>query len=371
MKEIIGRRGFLGKAASTAMVPLMLQGGSERAPAQSQKLSAGTQKTASKKRKIIALEAIWGAGAAPTSQGDRPISWLDETRKPASPERLRAGPDLGEYRLKAMDEVGITMQVISPGQIQAQPSLSTAIDMAKKRNDRFAELIGKHPDRFAGFAALPLQDPKAAADELERGVKQLGLKGTMISAIPNYEKLDEQKWWVLWERAADLGVPIYIHPTDPAPEFLKMYDGQPALLGSTYAWGVETATHAMRVLASGIFDAYPKAIMMLGHIGEGIPALLGRMDREYGNVLPKYKKTKKTLSAYFKENCVITTSSLYYPEALTCAISAIGIDRVCFSDDFPSYYPGRQPLEHFEKTPMSDADREKIYHLNAERILKL
>ena len=126
-----------------------------------------------------------------------------------------------------------------------------------------------------------------------------------------------------------------------------MYDGHPELMGSTYAWGVETATHAMRVMGSGIFDAFPKAIMMLGHIGEGIPALLGRMDREYGNVLPEYRKTEKTLSAYFKENVLITTSSLYYPEALTCAISAIGIDRVLFSGRFSQLLARKEAIGTF------------------------
>lgn len=332
-------------------------------------LAQTAQQKTGRKRKIIALESDWTGG---NYQREPRPSWWANGRKPTSPEQRRAGEDLGDYRIAAMDDVGTTMQVISPQQILQRPTLSEAIGLAKKRNEEFAELIAKHPDRFVGFGCLPLQDPKAAADELERAVKQLGFKGTMIRAIPNYEKLDQEKWWVLWERAADLGVPIYIHPTDPAPEFLKMYDGRPELLGSTYAWGVETATHAMRVLSSGVFDAFPKAIMMLGHLGEGIPILLGRMDREWGNVLPEYRKAKKDkLSAYFKENVVITTSSLYYPEALLCAIAAIGIDRVLYSDDFPNYWPGRKALDHFEATPMSDAEREKIYHLNAERWLKL
>ena len=169
-------------------------------------LSAGTQQKTGTKRKIITFEADWSGGGL--KKEPRP-AWWGNGRKVQPPEMTRAGEDMGEFRLAAMDEVGITMQVISPGQVLQQPTLSEAIDMAKKRNDNFAELIAKHPDRFAGFAALPLQDPKAAADELERGVKKLGLKGTMIRAIPNYEKLDQQKWWVLWERAADLGVPIY------------------------------------------------------------------------------------------------------------------------------------------------------------------
>jgi 2,3-dihydroxybenzoate decarboxylase len=370
MRRVIGRREFFGKAASAAVVPLMLHGGSETAQANRKNLSAQPQQSAKAKIKRIAVEEHWGTAEFAKSQGMTPAPWIYETRLPASPEKTRAMQDLGEVRLADMDEAGITMQVVAAGWIEAQPDLSTAIDMAKKTNDNFAALIGKHPDRFAGFAALPVQDPKASADELERAVKKLGMKGTMISGLPNQEYLDAQRWRVLWERSADLGVPIYIHPADPAPNIMKMYDGRPELLGSTWAWTVETATQALRVIGSGVFDAYPNAILMLGHLGEGLPYLLGRMDGGYSSVAPKYKTLKKTISAYVQENILVTTSSGYRPEALVCAISAMGADRVLFADDYP-HGNAKRAVENFEKTPMSDADREKIYHLNAERWLKL
>jgi predicted TIM-barrel fold metal-dependent hydrolase len=151
---------------------------------------------------------------------------------------------------------------------------------------------------------------------------------------------------------------------------MEMYDGRPELLGSTWAWTVETATQALRVIGSGVFDAYPKAFIMLGHLGEGLPYLLGRIDGGYSSVAPKYKTLKKTFSTYVQENILITTTGPYRPEALVCAINAVGADRVLFADDYPNRSP-KQGVEMFEQTPMSDTDREKIYHLNAEYWLKL
>jgi len=370
MNHRIGRRGFFGKAASAALVPLVLTGRSESTPANSENLSTELQQKAKTKIKRIAVEEHWNSGEPARSTGARPRSWLAETRLPAGPEKARQMADLGEIRLADMDANGIAMQVVTAGSIQALPDVSEAIDMARKRNDRFAELIRKHPDRFAGFAALPLQDPKAAADELERTVKQLGFKGTLISGLPNSEYLDAQKYWVLWESSAALGVPIYIHPADPAPDIMKMYDGRPELLGNTWAWGVETATQALRVIGSSVFDAFPKAMLILGHLGESLPFLLGRLDEGYSTVAPKYKTLKKTLSAYIKENVLVTTSGLYQPEALVCVINAMGEDRVLFADDYP-HVATQLAVEIFEKTPMSDTQREKIYHLNAERWLRL
>jgi 2,3-dihydroxybenzoate decarboxylase len=142
------------------------------------------------------------------------------------------------------------------------------------------------------------------------------------------------------------------------------------LLGNTWTWGVETATQALRVIAAGVFDVYPKATIILGHLGESLPFLLGRMDEGLSSVAPKYKTLKKTLSAYVKENVIITTSGWYQPEALICAVSAIGADRVLFADDYP-HVSTKLAVEMFEKTPMGKSDREKIYHLNAEHWLKL
>lgn len=279
--------------------------------------------------------------------------------------------DFEKFRLSLMDESDITMQVLSSGSpgVQGLVDRETAVAMAQKINDAEAEIIRKYPGRFAGFACLPTQDPKAAADELERTVTQLGFKGAMIQGHTYGEYLDEQKFWVLWERAEALGVPIYLHIMEPSREARKIYEGHPELMGPIWSWGVEAATHALRIIGAGVFDAFPKAILILGHLGESLPYLLGRLDEGYVMAF-KSRKLKRLFSQYIKENFLITTSGKYQPEALVCAISAMGADRILFAADYPWVSP-KEAVEHIERTPISDSDKEKIYHLNAERWLKL
>ncbi len=284
------------------------------------------------------------------------------------------GPRIGDvekFRLPLMDESGISMQVLSTGSpgIQGFEDRDAALSMARKVNDAVAETINKYPGRFAGFAALPTQDPKAAADELERTVTQLGFKGAMIQGHTNGEYLDEEKFWVLWERAEALGVPLYLHIMEPSHEARKIYDGHSELMGPIWSWGVEAATHALRIVGAGVFDAFPKAKLILGHLGESLPYLLGRLDEGYAMSF-KARKLKRLFSEYIKENILITTSGKYQPEALICAVSALGADRVLFAVDYPWVSP-KEGVELVERTPLSDTDKEKIYHLNAERWLKL
>ena len=353
VKQRIGRRSFLGKAAAAAALPLAAR---EAAPA---------SPPASAKR--IAIEEHWTSRDIAALQ--KPRAWLKETRLGTTPGRVQRISDLGELRLSDMDQSGIAMQVIGGTSVQALTDTARAVELAKKSNDEQAALIEKHRNRFAGFASIATQDPKAAADELERAVQKLGFKGAMVGGRANGEFLDLDKYRVLWERAAALEAPIYIHPADPTPDIMNMYDSRPVLYGNTWAWGVETATHALRVIASGVFDAYPKAQIILGHLGESLPCLLGRFDEGLSSVQPASKGIKKVFSAYIKENILVTTSGWYQPEALVCAISALGADRILFATDYP-WVDASLAIRMFEQTPMSAADREKIYHGNAERWLK-
>jgi 2,3-dihydroxybenzoate decarboxylase len=284
------------------------------------------------------------------------------------------GPRIGDFekfRLPLMDESGITMQVLSSGSpgVQGLADPGKAAAMARKINDAGADIIQKYPGRFVGLACLPLQDPKAAADELERTVTQLRFRGAMIQGHTNGEYLDEQKFWILWERAEALGVPIYLHIMEPSHEARKVYEGHPELMGPIWSWGVEAATHALRIIGAGVFDAFPKATLILGHLGESLPYLLGRLDEGYVMAY-RSRKLKRLFSQYIKENILITTSGKYQPEALVCAISAMGVDRILFAADYPWVSP-KEAVEHVERTPISESDKEKIYHLNAERWLKL
>ena len=325
------------------------------------------------KMKRICVEEHWGTPEV----AEIKAKWLARTGLSGSVNAAEipgVGQKIGDFeqfRLPLMDESGITMQVLSSGSPGVQGILDreTAVVMAKRINDAEAEIIRRHPGRFAGFACLPTQDPKAAADELERTVTQLGFKGAMIQGHTNFEYLDEQKFWVLWERAEALGVPIYLHIMEPSREARKIYEGHPELEGPIWSWGVEAATHALRIIGAGIFDAFPKAILILGHLGESLPYLLGRLDEGYVMAF-KARKLKRLFSQYVKENVLITTSGKYQPEALVCAVSAMGADRILFAADYP-WVSLKDAVELVKKTPISDSDKEKIYHLNAERWLKL
>lgn len=227
----------------------------------------------------------------------------------------------------------------------------------------------KHSGRFAGLAALPLQDPVSATDELERAVTQLGFKGALINGHTNGAYLDERKFWGVWERAELLGVPIYLHPADSPSDQMKIYEGYPGLRSAVWNWTVETATHAFRIICSGVFDAYPHATMLLGHMGEALPYTLRRIDDGWKGT-PQRKQIQHLPSYYVKNNVFITTSGNCSTEALLCALLAVSADHILFSTDYP--YAQIDAMAQFVETaPISEIDREKICHLNAERLLKL
>jgi 2,3-dihydroxybenzoate decarboxylase len=280
--------------------------------------------------------------------------------------------DMEEQRIPEMDTYGIATQVLSlnaPG-IQAETDSNEAIKKAKQTNDFLAEITRKHPTRFAGFAALPLQNPGSAADELERAVTQLGFKGAMINGRTNGEFLDEPQFRIVWERAEGLGVPLYLHPgnasSDPDNDF---YKGYPELLGPTWSWGVETATHALRIVFGGVFDEFPRATLILGHLGEMLPYVLQRLDTNEKRDSGK-KGIQKLPSQYIKENMAITTSGHFSQASLLCALLTLGADRILFSVDYP-YASTQEAATFIENAPLSDGDKEKICHLNAERLLGL
>ena len=279
--------------------------------------------------------------------------------------------DFEQFRLPEMDAHEIAMQILSlPAGIQMEADTSEAIKKAKQANDGLAELVCKYPTRFAGLAALPLQDPEVAAEELERAVTQLGLKGAMVNGHTHGEMLDEQKYWVMWERAEALGVPIYLHPGGELPgQVNKIYDGYPELLGPTWNWGCETAAYALRLLFSGIFDAFPQLTLILGHMGEMLPFILWRLDSRV-KISAGKSQIKKPPSQYIKENIWITTSGQAAMEPLQCAMSGLGVDHMLFAVDYP-FENTEDAASFIENAPMSDADKAKICHLNAERLFRL
>ncbi len=283
--------------------------------------------------------------------------------------------DLAEGRLKAMDEAGIDVQVLSlsaPGCEQFSPADGTAL--AKKTNDELAKVIKRYPDRFIGLAALAPQSPGEAADELERAVKELGLNGAKVHSHVGDTYLDDKKYWVIFERAEKLDVPIYIHPTAPHPSLLKAYNDYGfALAGPALGFGAETALQALRLIYSGVFDKYPGLKIILGHLGEGLIFWMDRIDFAFKKpwmgeeLIPKINKRP---SEYIRSNFIVTISGMFATPAVMCVLHEIGADRMMFATDYP-YEQSEEATSFMERLPISDIDKEKIYHLTAERLFKL
>jgi len=276
--------------------------------------------------------------------------------------------DFGELRLKSMDSAGIARAVLGltgPG-VQAERDTATAIRNARAANDFLAREVERRPDRYSGFAHLPMQDATAAADELERCMRELKFCGAMVNGHTNGQYLDHPSLHPFWERAEALGATIYIHPTDPvAPA--PVLDGYQGLRRATWEWGFETGSHALRLVFSGLFDRFPRAKVALGHLGETLPYLLGRFDSRaklYGI------KLGKPPSRYIKENIAVTTSGMCSVEPLACAVSALGADRVMFAADYP--FESAEEAGHFMDTvALPEKLREDIAVNNAVRILGL
>jgi 2,3-dihydroxybenzoate decarboxylase len=300
------------------------------------------------------------------------VKHYDERQaRPALRSRLE---DMGAQRIKEMDEAGIDIQVLS----QAAPGThlmdaATAVPLARGANDRLRESIRAHPDRFAGFATLPASDPKAAADELERAVTELGMKGAMIHGLTNGLFFDDKRFWPIMERAQALDVPIYIHPAMPHPAVVEAYYKDyakdfPAILSAGWGFTVETATQGIRLVLSGVFEAYPRLKIILGHLGESLPFSLWRIDHSLA------RKGNRAMASSFRdvfcENFWITTSGNFSDPALMCCVQEMGVDRILFAVDWP-YVENRPGTEWMESVPLCTEDRNKILHGNAKRLLKM
>jgi len=279
--------------------------------------------------------------------------------------------DLGASRLRHMDEQGVDMQVLSFGSPGCQMfGAEVAIPMAKDANDRLYQAVQKYPARFAGFAALPTADPKASVDELERCVAQLGFKGAMIHSHQQGEFLDAKKYWPIWERAERLGVPVYLHPALPHPKVVEAYfGGYEELARAPWGFAVDTSCHFLRLVFSGLFDAYPKLKIVLGHLGEMLPFAMHRLN-EHSIHAAKRRGLKKQPIQYLRDNLVVTTSGNWFEPAFVCTLLALGADNIVFAIDWP-YESNKAGMDFFRKLSISDADKEKIAHRNAERLLKL
>ena len=281
--------------------------------------------------------------------------------------------DLGDNRIAEMDAAGIDMQILSltsPGVEQLEAAEAAAF--ARETNDFLAEAIRSHPTRFGGFAALPTADPDAAVAELERTIHDYGFKGAVINGHIQGRYLDDKFFWPIFEHAEALRVPIYLHPTPPPqPVIEASYGGFSPIVtelfaGPGWGWHIETAIHVIRIILGGTFDRYPGLQIVVGHMGETLPFMLQRLD-----MMPAaMTKISRPISAYLRENIHYTFSGFNYTPTFLDLLLEVGVDRIMFSADHP-YSSMVQARAFLDRLPVSPADRERIAHRNAERLLGL
>jgi hypothetical protein len=280
--------------------------------------------------------------------------------------------DIDEGRIKEMDQAGIDVQVLSltsPGVEQLNES--EAVDLANESNDYLAKAIKKYPKRFVGFATLPTPAPEKAADKLEHMVKKQGFRGAIINGHVRGRYLDDEFFWPILERAEELNVPIYLHPTmPPEPVINASYTGNfdsvvSNRLATAWGWHIETATHILRIILSGAFDQYPNLQFIIGHMGEGLPFMLPRANH---TLTKEITKLERPVSDYLRENVYYTFSGWNYTPIFLNLFLEVGADRIMFSADYPM-----KSMEwastFLDQLPVSKADKEKIAHRNAERLL--
>ena len=315
-----------------------------------------------KKPRVIAIEEHYHDREVRSHFGEH-----DVIDAPWIRERL---DNLGNLRIKEMDEAGIDLQVLSHGSQSLQLlDPETAVRLAPTVNDRLHQAVERHPRRFAAFATLPTPDPKAAAAELERTVTKLGFKGAMVHGLTNGLFLDNKRFWPIFERAAVLDVPIYLHPaTTPHPAVIDAYFKEyakdfPLLYRSGWGYTIETATQGIRLVLSGIFDKYPNLKIVMGHLGEGVPLLLWRIDSALS-------RGKINFREVFCEHFWITTSGFFSNPALLCCVQEMGVDRIIFSVDYP-FMPNERAARWIPTIPLCEADKAKILSGNVEKLLKL
>ena len=283
--------------------------------------------------------------------------------------------DLGERRLADMDASGIDRQLVfltAPGvQVFDAPE---ATSLARDANDLLRDEIGKHPGRYAGLAAIAPQDPAGAAKELGRAVKTLGLKGAVVNSHTRGEYLDEPKFWEVFEAAQALDVPIYLHPSTPSAAMIGPFLPR-GLDGAVYGFAVETGLHLLRIVFAGVFDRFPKLRMVAGHLGEGLPYWLFRIDFMHRSMVaseryPGVKPLLRKPSDYLRENLWVTTSGMQWEPAILFALSVLGAERVMYAMDYPYQFEADEVRTH-DLLDVPDAAKKKLMQTNAERVFRL
>jgi 2,3-dihydroxybenzoate decarboxylase len=283
--------------------------------------------------------------------------------------------DVDERRLRDMDAAGIDKQLLlltSPG-VQVFDA-ATAVAVAANSNDQAAEIVRKRPHRFAALAAIAPQDPQAAAKELERSVNRLKLKGAVVNSHILGEMLDDQKFWPIFEAATALDVPIYLHPNTPPKDMIGPFRER-GLEGAIYGFAVECGLHLLAIITSGVFDRFPALRLVVGHLGEGLPFWLFRLDFMHrAQVMAKRHKRlqplQRRVSDYLRENVYFTTSGMAWEPAVMFTRSVVGADRVLYAMDYPYQYVPDE-VAAMEQLPLSGEEKAAFFQRNAEAVFKL
>ena len=327
--------------------------------------------------RVVALEEHFSVPALvkridPAAIGRR--GYRSRNLPPSGPNPLELLPEIGEKRLRSMDEAGISVQVLSnsgPGADLVPGPDGVAI--AREMNDHLAAAIARHPDRFAGFAALPMQSPDAAPSELARAAKELGFLGALVNGTTEGRFLDHPSYDGLLAAAVELDVPIYIHPHIP-PEIVRQayFSDLPAGAGRVletagWGWHSEAAVHVMRMVVAGTLDRHPGLRLILGHMGEMLPMMLARADEVFANDIDHLKRP---VSRTILDQVWLTTSGIFTEPPFLAALMTFGIDRIMFSVDYP-YAPNRNGRAFLDRIALAPDDMEKLTHRTAEAVLKL
>lgn len=357
------RRTFLAAAAGAATAPVLAapQDAAPGLPARTRRIAC--EEGFSIPELIDAVDAYMAAGAA-DEPGMRAL--IGNDKYPRFPRLLDP-----ELRIADMARSGVDMQVImvnSPGVQIFEASEATAL--ARLINDRAFEWTRRWPDKFVALAAIAPQNPQAAAQELERAVNALGMRGAVINSHTKGEYLDDRKFWPILEAAQALEVPIYIHPREPAPAALPLYADR-RLEGAMWGYAAETSLHALRMIAGGVFEQFPRLKIVLGHDGEAIPFYLDRIDNRYRSLYQGgLGPLTRSPATVFRENFWVTSSGANWSPAVRFCQEVLGVDRVLFAVDYP-FEEEVGAVQQASAIAMPQAEAEAFFHGNAERLFRI
>lgn len=363
-EDRITRRRFL-ELGSAASAGILASGNAARRVSAPHKLDAEKNDAATITGKI-ALEEHF---ALPETVGESYAALREDWRQKIL--------EVGDSRIAEMDRGGVELSILSltaPG-IQGVPNISQAVEVARRANDYLAAHISKFPKRLKGFAALPMQDPHAAAQELTRCVRELGFCGALVNGFSQVGAEDSAVYYDLpqyrpfWATVEQLDVPFYLHPRAPLKSRQQVYDGHPWFVSSAWGFQGETSIHALRLMASGLFDEYPKLHLILGHLGEALPFCMWRVDHRLSKQAV-HPKAKLPLAQYLRERFYITTSGNFREQALADVMSEVGADRILYSVDYP-FEDMAEAAGWFDNVAISEPDRVKIGRSNAQKLFRL